>query len=627
MALQRHPELTQAFVDLGHEIAEPRLALDPLPAHGRGQGAPAHRHRHPHHPRPDRRAVAARLVHRTRQPQRKRLVADYGGYEYDSDYYGDDLPFWMPVETDGSTLQRLIVPYTLDTNDMRFASMQGFNTGEQFFQYPEGLVRRALRRGRPGRRRPSEDAQHRHALPAARAAGRFRALQRFLDHVQQHDHVWICRRIDIARHWAATPRRRATAPGLKTMNQTPLTLERLNAAPLAQALAWLDGLYEHSPWIAEGARGAAVREPRADEARARAWCARPGREAQLALIRAHPELAGKAMVTKTLTAEIDERAGKAGLTDCTAEEFARIQQLNADYNAKFGFPFVLPCAARAAPPDQGADHRDVRAAPGQPPRLRTRRVPRNIHRIAEIRLERQVRRHARVRQPGLGLGERLAAEQRSGLCRARRTHRHVSHRCAPRLRQRLAHWMKSDCGFDEVEIDAVGNVVGIYHGSDRSAKRLLTGPLRHGAQRRQVRRAPGHPGADGLRARTAPRQAGACRSTSKWSFAEEEGQRYKATFLGSGALTGQFDPAWLEQKDADGVSMRDAMVHAGLCHRRHSQARARRVEVPRFVEAHIEQGAGAQRDRPAARRRDLDQRQRALRRRGGRHGEPRRHRR
>src|SRR5690349_24850727 len=121
-----------------------------------------------------------------------------------------------------------------------------------------------------------------------------------------------------------------------------LTLDRLNAASQAEFTRLLDGTYEHSPWIAE-----------------RAWAARPfstlaqlklalanvvrdaGREAQVALVRAHPELAGKAMVSKTLTAESTNEQGKAGLTDCTPEEFARIQDLNTAYNAKFGWPFIL----------------------------------------------------------------------------------------------------------------------------------------------------------------------------------------------------------------------------------------------------------------------------------------------
>jgi N-carbamoyl-L-amino-acid hydrolase len=122
----------------------------------------------------------------------------------------------------------------------------------------------------------------------------------------------------------------------------PLTLDWLNAALAAQALDALAGTYEHSPWIVEAAL---PRRPFATLAalkRALVEVVRDaGREQQLALIRAHPELAGKAMVTKTLTAESTHDQGKAGLTDCTPTEFARIQQLNADYNAKFGFPFIL----------------------------------------------------------------------------------------------------------------------------------------------------------------------------------------------------------------------------------------------------------------------------------------------
>ena len=119
----------------------------------------------------------------------------------------------MPVaKTDGSTLQRLIVPYTLDTNDMRFASMQGFNTGEQFLQYLKDAFDVLYAEGDPaGADRPKMLSIGMHCRLLGRP-GRFRALQRFLDHVQQHDHVWICRRIDIARHWAATHPAPATAP-------------------------------------------------------------------------------------------------------------------------------------------------------------------------------------------------------------------------------------------------------------------------------------------------------------------------------------------------------------------------------------------------------------------------------
>jgi N-carbamoyl-L-amino-acid hydrolase len=121
------------------------------------------------------------------------------------------------------------------------------------------------------------------------------------------------------------------------------TLEHINTAPRAEALQVLDGLYEHSPWIAGKALDVRPFQSLAHLKHTLAQVLREaGRDAQIKLIQAHPELAGKAMVSKTLTAESTHEQGKAGLTDCTPEEFATLQKLNADYNAKFGFPFILP---------------------------------------------------------------------------------------------------------------------------------------------------------------------------------------------------------------------------------------------------------------------------------------------
>ncbi|WP_315709552.1 allantoinase PuuE [Brenneria uluponensis] len=131
-------------------------------------------------------------------PNTRQLVVEQGGFLYDSDYYGDDLPFWMPVaRADGETQPHLIVPYTLETNDMRFASPQGFNSGDQFFTYLKDSFDVLYAEGEDA---PKMLSIGMHCRLLGRP-GRFRALQRFLDYIQQHDRVWICRRQDIAEHW------------------------------------------------------------------------------------------------------------------------------------------------------------------------------------------------------------------------------------------------------------------------------------------------------------------------------------------------------------------------------------------------------------------------------------------
>jgi peptidoglycan/xylan/chitin deacetylase (PgdA/CDA1 family) len=131
-------------------------------------------------------------------PNTRRLVVEHGGFEYDSDYYGDELPFWTQVEcSDGSRRPHLVVPYTLDANDMRFATPQGFNTATHFFEYLRDSFDVLYAEGAE---RPRMLSVGMHCRLLGRP-GRFIALQRFLDHVAAHDRVWVCRRIDIARHW------------------------------------------------------------------------------------------------------------------------------------------------------------------------------------------------------------------------------------------------------------------------------------------------------------------------------------------------------------------------------------------------------------------------------------------
>ena len=133
-------------------------------------------------------------------PNTRRLVVEAGGFLYDSDYYGDDLPFWTQVIDSAGTQQpHLVVPYTLEANDMRFASPQGFNTGEQFFQYLKDSFDVLYAEGLET---PKMLSVGLHCRLIGRP-GKFRALQRFLDYLEQHDRVWVCRRVDIARHWRA----------------------------------------------------------------------------------------------------------------------------------------------------------------------------------------------------------------------------------------------------------------------------------------------------------------------------------------------------------------------------------------------------------------------------------------
>jgi allantoinase len=200
MALQRCPDVTAAFVELGHEIA-------------------CHGWRWIHYQHVDEaterehlRLGMQAIEQQTKQralgwytgrdsPNTRRLVADYGGFEYDSDYYGDDLPFWLQVKkSDGTRTPHLVVPYTLDCNDMRFALPQGYSHGDEFYAY----LRDAFDvHWQEGAERPSMMSVGMHCRLLGRP-GRFRAFQRFLDHVARHDGVWIARRIDIARHWRTT---------------------------------------------------------------------------------------------------------------------------------------------------------------------------------------------------------------------------------------------------------------------------------------------------------------------------------------------------------------------------------------------------------------------------------------
>ena len=301
------------------------------------------------------------------------------------------------------------------------------------------------------------------------------------------------------------------------------------------------------------------------------------------------------MQSQTLTAESTNEQLKAGLTHCAPEELLKISQLNAAYLAKFNFPFILAVrGARGTGLSKSAIFEVFERRLHNHPQFELQECLRQIHRIAEIRLNDKFGITPNLGNVVWDWQEKLSAHTDPGYAELGQltvTYLTDAHRaCA----QRISHWMH-DCGFDEVSIDAVGNVVGHYHSNDHatnsSAKTLLTGShydtVRNGGKY------------DGRLGIFVPM---ACVRELKHrgkrlpfhievvGFAEEEGQRYKATFLGSGALIGQFDPAWLDQQDTDGITMRQAMQHAGLCVDDIPKIRRQADDYLGFVEVHIEQG-------------------------------------
>ncbi len=359
-----------------------------------------------------------------------------------------------------------------------------------------------------------------------------------------------------------------------------ISLAQLNAASADEFVAALAGIFEHSPWVAE-----AVLPLRPFASRLQlheAMCAAVDAadiDAQLKLIRAHPELAGRAAVRRELTAESTREQRGAGLDACTPGEFAMLQTLNDAYNHKFGFPFVLAV--------RGHNRGSVIAAFMQrlDHDLDTERkmALQQIDRIAGFRL------HDCVSSPAgsesLALLDRLAqySEQPDGLsC----SYLSPAHRQTAAL---IRDWMLA-AGL-AVEIDAVGNVVGRLYGERSDARTLITGShydtVVDGGKY------------DGRLGIVLPilcaldlRQRGLQLpyNLEIIAFAEEEGVRYKSTFLGSGAVVGQFDPRLLDAVDADGISMRAALLDAGFDPAAIPAIARDPADLLGYVEIHIEQG-------------------------------------
>ncbi len=367
----------------------------------------------------------------------------------------------------------------------------------------------------------------------------------------------------------------------------PITLIELDSCAPGAFIDTLSGIYEHSPWIPE--RAAASR-PFATLAALKLALQTAVSDAtldeQLGLIRAHPELAGKAAIAGQLTQESTSEQAKSGLNLCSAEEYATLHQLNADYNAKFGFPFIL---AVKGPDGQGLTRQAIIATFTR--RLKNQRGDemaeslRQIHRIAEIRLNALLDVQHLFGPQVMQWSEVIGAfsEAEDGLTCSYMTPVHQ------RTAAQLVQWMQ-DAGM-HAHIDAVGNVVGRYAADHPNAQTLITG-----SHYDTVRDGGKYDGRLGILLPIAivrhlnQRGERLPYHLEIVGFAEEEGVRFKSTFLGSTAITGRFDMALLEQVDADGISMRDAIAGAG-----HDTAAIPAIardpaQLLGFVEVHIEQG-------------------------------------
>ena len=253
-----------------------------------------------------------------------RIGAEEGGFLYLADTYADELPYWQEI----ASRTQLIVPYTLDANDMRFATPQGFNSGDQFFSYLKDSFDILYREGGEGR--PGMMSVGLHCRLVGRP-GRAAALERFLDYVGTRQDAWVATRLDIARHWVhAHPPEGGYRPS------------RMGRALFVEVFG---NVFEHTPAIAEQAFAAGL-GPAQDKAEGlhaalvAAMRALPV-EAQDALIKAHPDLAGRLALAGQLTAASAREQGSAGLDRLTAAELERFTALNNAYRTRFGFPFII----------------------------------------------------------------------------------------------------------------------------------------------------------------------------------------------------------------------------------------------------------------------------------------------
>lgn len=251
------------------------------------------------------------------------LTLEEGGFLYTADVYADELPYWLS----GPKGPQLAVPYTLDANDMRFATPQGFNSGDQFFAYLKDSFDTLYAEGATAPKMMSVGLHCRLVGRPGRAA----ALARFLDYVKSHERVWVATRLDIARHWV----RHHPPPGGY----------RPSALPKALFVEVYGRIFENAPWVAEGAYDAGLDESH-DTAEGLHGAMVPimraaSQDAKKALLLGHPDLAGKLAAAGEMTEESTEEQASAGLDRLTNDERVRFTAMNDAYKARFGIPFIM----------------------------------------------------------------------------------------------------------------------------------------------------------------------------------------------------------------------------------------------------------------------------------------------
>ena len=295
-----------------------------------------------------------------------RLAAETGQFAYLSDTYDDDLPYWMNI----SGRNQLIIPYTLDANDMRFATPQGFNAGDQFFAYLKDSFDALYAEGEAGAAKMMSVGLH---CRLVGRPGRAQALRRFIEYIQGFDGVWCPRRIDIAAHWAKT--------------HPPQSRVRPHLMEKADFVNTYGGVFEHSPWIAERAFDLELGPAHDSAAGLHNALSRMFRSAsddeRLGVLRAHPDLAGKLAAAKRLTAESTSEQASAGLDALTDDERAQFTKLNAAYVEKHGFPFIIAVRDHDKPGILAAFQRRI----DNDTDTEFAEACRQVERIARLRLE------------------------------------------------------------------------------------------------------------------------------------------------------------------------------------------------------------------------------------------------